>query len=142
MPTGLLTNSVYVHCLLSACWFVDCVAVWAMNPLPESPSAEFPPPCKSGTTPPVKAPAALGKYGTNPGRCAGNWPTTVNIVDTVAIPADTAPGEYVLSWRWGTYAIQPQPQSHANQTEHQSSPRLRYRQGKARLHVVVDHTGV
>ena len=42
---------------------------------------------------------ALGKYGTNPGRCAGNWPTTVNIVDTVRIPADTAPGEYVLSWR-------------------------------------------
>ena len=75
--------------------------MWAMNPLPEEPSAEFPPPCKTGTEPKVKAPMALGKYGYNPGRCAGNWPTTVNIVDTVRVPADTAPGEYVLSWRWG-----------------------------------------
>ena len=29
---------------------------------------------------------------------AQNWPTTVNIVDTVRVPADTVPGEYVLSW--------------------------------------------
>jgi hypothetical protein len=42
----------------------------------ESPTKDFPPPCKSGTQPPVPAPAVLGKYGHNPGRCAGNWPTT------------------------------------------------------------------
>ena len=54
----------------------------------------------SGTKPAVRAPTARGKYDTNPGRCSGNWPTTVNMVDTVRIPADTAPGEYVLSWRW------------------------------------------
>lgn len=76
-------------------------SMWAMNPLPESPTADFPPPCKSGVNPKVRAPMALGKYGYNPGRCAGNWPTTVNIVDTVRIPSDTVPGEYVLSWRWG-----------------------------------------
>lgn len=75
-------------------------SMWAMNPLPESPTADFPPPCKSGVEPKVRAPMALGKYGYNPGRCAGNWPTTVNIVDTIRIPSDTAPGEYVLSWRW------------------------------------------
>ena len=75
-------------------------SMWAMNPLPQSPSADFPPPCKSGTKPPVKAPMALGKYGHNPGRCAGNWPTTVSIIDSVRVPSDTPAGEYVLSWRW------------------------------------------
>eukprot|EP00908_Phaeocystis_cordata_P021338 Transcript_3687.p1 GENE.Transcript_3687~~Transcript_3687.p1 ORF type:complete len:213 (-),score=73.08 Transcript_3687:287-925(-) len=75
-------------------------SVWAMNPLPESPTADFPPPCKAGTHPPVRAPMAVGQYGTNPGPCAGNWPTTVNIMDTVRVPADLAPGEYVLGWRW------------------------------------------
>jgi hypothetical protein len=73
-------------------------SMWAMNPLPQSPSEEFPPPCKSGTEPQVRAPMALGKYGHNPGRCAGNWPTTVTIMDTLRIPADTAKGDYVLSW--------------------------------------------
>ena len=48
----------------------------------------------------VRAPMAVGQYGTNPGPCAGNWPTTVNIMDTVRVPADLAPGEYVLGWRW------------------------------------------
>lgn len=75
-------------------------SMWAMNPLPESPTADFPPPCKAGTHPPVRAPMAVGQYGTNPGPCAGNWPTTVNIMDTVRVPADLAPGEYVLGWRW------------------------------------------
>lgn len=101
-------------------------SMWAMNPLPVRPSrphsgeatrarpspltvgvlakqmsaSAFSPPCKSGAHPPVRAPMALGKYGDNPGRCAGNWPTTVNIVDTLRVPADTVPGEYVLSWRW------------------------------------------
>ena len=43
---------------------------------------------------------AVGQYGTNPGPCAGNWPTTVTILDKVRVPADIEPGEYVLSWRW------------------------------------------
>ena len=75
-------------------------SMWAMNPLPGSPTADFPPPCKAGTEPPVRAPTARGKYGENPGPCAGNWPTTVTIVDRVLVPADIAPGEYVLGWRW------------------------------------------
>ena len=75
-------------------------SMWAMNPLPAQPTADFPPPCKAGTSPPVRAPMAVGQYGTNPGPCAGNWPTTVTILDTVRVPRDTPPGEYVLSWRW------------------------------------------
>ena len=75
-------------------------SMWAMNPLPQSPDALFPPPCKAGTHPPVKAPMAVGKYGTNPGPCAGNWPTTVTIIDHVRVPETIQPGEYVLSWRW------------------------------------------
>jgi len=75
-------------------------SMWAMNPLPQSPTPDFPPPCKAGTSPPVRAPMAVGEYGTNPGPCAGNWPTTVTILDTVRVPADVPPGEYVLSWRW------------------------------------------
>ena len=43
---------------------------------------------------------AVGQYGTNPGPCAGNWPTTVTILDTVRVPATVPPGEYVLGWRW------------------------------------------
>ena len=43
---------------------------------------------------------AVGEYGHNPGPCAGNWPTTVTILDKVRVPADIEPGEYVLSWRW------------------------------------------
>ena len=54
----------------------------------------------SRTKPPVRAPMAVGKYGTNPGRCAGNWPTTVNIMDSVVVPAGLAAGDYVLSFRW------------------------------------------
>ena len=75
-------------------------SMWAMNPLPVEPTAEFPPPCKSGTQPPVRAPKAVGKYSYNPGPCAGNWPTSVSILDTVRVPADLPPGEYVLGWRW------------------------------------------
>ena len=74
-------------------------SMWAMNPLPRSPS-DFPPPCKAGSSPPVRAPMAVGQYGTNPGPCAGNWPTTVIVMDTVRVPADIEPGEYVLGWRW------------------------------------------
>ena len=49
-------------------------SMWALNPLPESPTKDFPPPCKGGaTTPRVRAPMALGKYGYNPGSCAGNF---------------------------------------------------------------------
>ena len=44
-------------------------SMWALNPLPEKPTKDFPPPCKGGaTTPRVRAPMALGKYGYNPGR--------------------------------------------------------------------------
>jgi hypothetical protein len=47
---------------------------WAMNPLPQGPDESFLPPCKNGSlTPPVRAPAAVGRYGTNPGYCAGSW---------------------------------------------------------------------
>eukprot|EP00729_Bicosta_minor_P003614 gene3614-23170_t len=75
-------------------------SMWAMNPLPDGPTALFKPPCKAGTSPKVRAPMAVGKYGFNPGPCAGNWPTTVNIMDHVNVPKDIAPGEYVLSFRW------------------------------------------
>lgn len=75
-------------------------SMWAMNPLPENPTALFHPPCKAGTTPKVRAPMAVGQYGYNPGPCAGNWPTTVYIEDKVRVPVDLTPGEYVLGWRW------------------------------------------
>lgn len=74
-------------------------SMWAMNPLPINERA-FPAKCRAGFEPKVRAPRAVGEYGSNPGPCAGNWPTTVNILDTVRVPADTPPGEYVLGWRW------------------------------------------
>jgi len=75
-------------------------SMWAMNPLPESPTADFPAPCKAGSSKPVRAPMANGQYGSNPGPCAGNWPTTVTIVDTLRVPAHLPAGDYVLGWRW------------------------------------------
>lgn len=48
-------------------------SMWAMNPLPQGPTSDFHPPCKAGTKPSLRAPMAVGKYGTNPGPCAGNW---------------------------------------------------------------------
>ena len=48
-------------------------SMWAMNPLPENPTSDFHPPCNAGTQPKVRAPMAVGKYGSNPGPCAGNW---------------------------------------------------------------------
>ena len=74
-------------------------SMWAMNPLPQSPSADFPSPCKTHTEP-TDAPMAVGLYGKNPSGCSGNWPTTVMIMDQVRVPADIAPGEWVLGWRW------------------------------------------
>ena len=74
--------------------------MWAVNPLPETPTELFKPPCKSGAKPPIRALMAVSLYGTNPGPCAGNWPTTVNIMDHLRVPTNIAPGEYVLSFRW------------------------------------------
>lgn len=69
-------------------------SMWAVNPLPETPTELFKSPCKSGAKPPIRALMAVGLYGTIPGPCAGNWPTTVNIVDHVRVPTNIAPGEY------------------------------------------------
>ena len=73
--------------------------MWAMNPLPVGPD-NFAPPCRAGAAPAVRAPMANGQYGSNPGPCAGNWPTTVTIWDELEVPNDIAAGEYVLGWRW------------------------------------------
>lgn len=75
-------------------------SMWAMNPLPQTPTDDFPAPCKAGSKEPVRAPMADGQYGYNPGPCAGNWPTSVIIKDKVRVPANLPAGEYVLAWRW------------------------------------------
>jgi len=75
-------------------------SMWAMNPLPEGPSKDFPAPCKEGSGTAVAAPTANGGHSHNPGPCAGNWPTTVNVMDQVRVPAHLPAGEYVLGWRW------------------------------------------
>jgi hypothetical protein len=72
--------------------------MWAMNPIPAE-LGDYSQPCpnKSG---PVKAPTAYLRWSTNPTDCSGTWPTTLYIEDTVKIPVDIEPGEYVLGWRW------------------------------------------
>ena len=94
-----------------------------MNPLPQNPTADFPPPCKAGTSPKVRAPMAVGQYGYNPGPCAGNWPTTVNIMDTVRIPKHIKPGSYVLSWRWDC-ELTAQVWNSCSESSHNYSDRL------------------
>lgn len=68
-----------------------------MNPLPTA--TEYPPPCAHPGGP-VRAPTAYNRWGKNPTDCSGTWPTTLYIEDTVVIPQNIEPGEYVLGWRW------------------------------------------
>lgn len=72
-------------------------SMWAMNPLPTA--TEYPPPCAHPGGP-VRAPTAYNRWGNNPTDCSGTWPTTLYIEDTVVIPQNIEPGEYVLGWRW------------------------------------------
>jgi len=71
---------------------------WAMNPLPDgtqkgsigaySKEWEFKPPCDSI---PMKG---------NTNLCSGERPFAISVIDVLAIPATTPPGDYVLGWRW------------------------------------------
>ena len=68
-------------------------STWAMNPLPYSNAQsppQFPPPCAE----------TVDRKVNDTGVCSGRFPYDVNIVDTLAIPADTPPGKYVLGLRW------------------------------------------
>lgn len=75
-------------------------STWAMNPMPAGVGAGFfPAPCSGDT--PIPAPTSPNSHmGMDPNECSGNWPTTVIVIDTLKIPADITPGEYVLGWRW------------------------------------------
>ena len=72
-----------------------------MNPLPRVDSAlyptsdeGFPAPCYDPNAP---GPGE-GGYG---GLCSGWYgPDNLEVVDSVRIPANLAPGEYVVQWRW------------------------------------------
>lgn len=72
-------------------------SIWAMNPIPTDTEYAQPCPQRSG---PVDAPTAYLRWGKNPTDCSGTWPTTLSIEDTVLIPKDIEPGEYVLGFRW------------------------------------------
>lgn len=66
-----------------------------MNPLPYSNSRappEFAPPCNETEVCRTK--------GCVTGKCSGQFPFDVQIVDAVKVPAHLAPGEYVLGFRW------------------------------------------
>ena len=95
-------------------------STWARNPVPRvnAPSerdagclavnatadvgcVSFAPPCPQDCSgqPRCATPAAHTDEGSQQGQCSGDW-TGGQIVDTVIVPASTAPGEYVLGWRW------------------------------------------
>lgn len=69
---------------------------WARNPIPDHTQAgstskgklEFPAPCNDDTS------------GVTEGLCSGERPFHLSIVDILAIPAGTPPGNYVLGFRW------------------------------------------
>ena len=85
-------------------------STWAMNPIPRlgeasegclpvgSQCLSFEPPCPSDCTGAAGCdhPAQTTDPGTQQGECSGDW-TGGQIVDTVLIPADLPPGQYVLS---------------------------------------------
>eukprot|EP00658_Telonema_sp_P-2_P085550 TRINITY_DN977_c0_g2_i2.p1 TRINITY_DN977_c0_g2~~TRINITY_DN977_c0_g2_i2.p1 ORF type:complete len:138 (+),score=11.78 TRINITY_DN977_c0_g2_i2:616-1029(+) len=73
---------------------------WATNPLPDGVQKgsvgnfskdgkwEFEPPCDSV------------EMDGNTNLCSGERPFAISVVDIVKIPKGTAPGNYVLGWRW------------------------------------------
>mmetsp|Transcript_49930 Transcript_49930/g.161401 ORF Transcript_49930/g.161401 Transcript_49930/m.161401 type:complete len:165 (-) Transcript_49930:831-1325(-) len=75
-------------------------SMWARNPLPRNDHqdtfAGFAPACEeaddcdvTSRTDPMRC------------RCSGMWgPYNVEVVDTLALPADLPHGEWVLGWRW------------------------------------------
>ena len=73
-------------------------SMWAKNPLPRNDThqtlASFAPPCD-------ETPDCGQHSRKNKCKCSGMWgPFNVEIVDTVALPAELPAGEYVLGWRW------------------------------------------
>ena len=68
-------------------------STWAMNPFPysnaESPP-EFDPPCNE----------TVDRTKSDTGDCSGRDPFNTLLVDTLVVPSNVAPGDYVLSLRW------------------------------------------
>jgi hypothetical protein len=68
-------------------------SAWVQNPLPYSNSRaapEFPPPCNE----------TVDRKHSDTGRCSGRDPFDVLILNTLQVPKDITPGEWVLGLRW------------------------------------------
>mmetsp|Transcript_25476 Transcript_25476/g.76811 ORF Transcript_25476/g.76811 Transcript_25476/m.76811 type:complete len:367 (+) Transcript_25476:40-1140(+) len=68
-------------------------STWAMNPFPYSNSESppvFPPPCDE----------PVDRTKSDTGLCSGRDPFNTLISDIVTVPANIAPGEWVLGFRW------------------------------------------
>jgi hypothetical protein len=68
-------------------------STWAVNPLPFGTASlplQFRPPCGD----------ADASRADDSGDCSGRFPVGVSIVDTLRVPEDTPPGEYVLGFRY------------------------------------------
>ena len=73
-------------------------STFVRNPIPIDPT-DFAPPCDGGDADPWY-PQAVPFGAVAPTRCWGNFPSHVQIIDWLTVPADLPVGEYVLGWRW------------------------------------------
>lgn len=80
----------------------SCPAAGPRGPEGSAGCTPFPPPCPwdGGILPCTDGDKLLGRCdGNGQGVCSSDW--TVGLIqDTVIIPKDLAPGDYVLGWRW------------------------------------------
>jgi len=78
---------------------VPAGSTWTMNPIPRVDSTMYPD-AEDGFPALCYDPNAPPDHG-HGGLCSGWYgPDNLEIVDTVRIPADITPGQYVVQWRW------------------------------------------
>jgi len=90
-PQG--TTSTFVGTYVGPSGTEPSGAIWARNPIPRNDVGQtgegFPPPCAN--TPGQRCEGMMDGASADP---------TLEIIDTVRLPKDLAPGRWVLGWRW------------------------------------------
>mmetsp|Transcript_110706 Transcript_110706/g.220087 ORF Transcript_110706/g.220087 Transcript_110706/m.220087 type:complete len:377 (-) Transcript_110706:63-1193(-) len=76
-------------------------STWTMNPLPRVDATKYPDAMDAFPAPCYDPNAPSDANVSVQGLCSGWYgPDNLEVVDTVRVPVDLTPGEYVVQWRW------------------------------------------